>query len=150
MNMWKANGIMMNSEKCFYCAKLLRSQTDNVQQQKPYQSNYKGVSYECCCDHCLEAAQKYLMDNENKKMYLYGIIFISSIIMLFIAFRGAKNMIPIYICEIICGIAFILFPYPVINFVTLKNQGIKKVKSISSITGLILGIIGILALINVL
>ena len=147
MSIWKANGIM-NSEKCFYCAKLLQEQTDNFQEQKSYQSNYKEVTYKCCCDHCLESSQKYLTDNENKKIYLYGIIFLSSVIMLFIAVQGAKNMIPVYICEIICGIAFILFPYPVINFVTLKNQGIKKVKTVSLITGLIFATIGLLALID--
>lgn len=147
--MWKVNGIVMNNEKCFYCAKLLKNQKDNTPEQKIYHSNYKGGSFECCCDDCIKSSQKYLSDNETKKMYLYGIIFISSIIMLFITIQGAKNMRLIYICEIICGLAFILFPYPVINFVTLKNQGIKKVKIVSSITGLILGTIGFLALINI-
>lgn len=150
MNMWKVNGIKMNSEKCFYCAKLLNNHMDDVDPKKLCRSDYKGVSFECCSDQCLELSRKYLLDNENKKMYLYGIIFLSSIIMLWIAFHGAKNMIAVYICEIICGISFIIFPYPVINFVTLKNQGIKKVKIVSSVTGFILGAIGTLALISAL
>ena len=123
-------------EKCVYCGKPVP--------EKPLEFRIKNTVLTVCTEECLEATNKYFAKDRTYKALLYLIILAAAVVIVITAFaNGGSNMLAANVMQIIVGLAFILFPYPVSVLNTYKNCSIVTIIKGSRIAGWILALSGL-------
>ena len=91
-------------------------------------------SFEVCCADCAEKTEQYI---KLDKRFKTGIGFVIS------AFFGGDSplrMIGAYAGQLVAGLAFIAFPYPVTSFERFHAMSIRGVTRLTCIIGLVLSV----------
>ncbi|HWQ78940.1 MAG TPA: hypothetical protein VN381_08985 [Anaerovoracaceae bacterium] len=123
-------------EKCVFCGK---SVPDN-----PLEIRIKNTVLNACTEECLAAADEYFAKDRRYKMLLYMIILAAAVVILITALtNGGSDMFAAHVMQIIVGLAFVIFPYPVSVLNTYKNCPIVTVMKGSRIAGWVLALSGL-------
>ena len=97
--------------KCVYCGGDLP--------EKPTKVKVCTRSFEVCCADCAAKTEQYTKLDKRFKTALYLLVFLGGIGFVISAFFGGDSplrMIGAYAGQLIAGLAFIAFPYPVTSF----------------------------------
>ena len=123
-------------DKCVFCGKPVP--------EKPLEIRIKNTVLSVCTEECLAAANTYFAKDRTYKMLLYMIILAAAIVIIITALaNGGSNMFAAHVMQIIVGLAFILFPYPVSVLNSYKNCPIVTIIKGSRIVGWILALSGL-------
>lgn len=116
-------------ERCVYCGKILS--------KKCVKAKAHMREFWVCDDECKKETEKYVKLDKKYKLTMYLMIFVGGIGFMISALfgSGAHMMFGAYIGQIIAGVAFLIFPYPIISFETFMTTSIRTVKRISRLIG---------------
>ena len=98
-------------------------------------------SFEVCCADCAEKTEQYIKLDKRFKTALYLMVFLGGIGFVISAFFGGDSplrMIGAYAGQLVAGLAFIAFPYPVTSFESFHAMSIRGVTRLTRIIGLVL------------
>lgn len=125
--------------KCVYCGKKI--------EEGKYKAKAITREFPVCSEECAGKTERYVAQDKKYKIVLYVIIFICAVGILLnvLANRGMQL---IYAVQILAGLGFLLFPYPVSSFESFYSCSISKVKLISRIIGLFFILWGTFLLVN--
>lgn len=129
-------------EKCVYCGKAL---PENKLMAKVHTRSF-GV----CCETCREQTERYVQMDKRFKTALYLLVFAGGLGFLISAFFGGDgplHMIGAYIGQLIAGLAFVAFPYPISSFETFHAMSIRRVTGITRLVGLALSLSAVVLMI---
>lgn len=129
-------------EKCVYCGKAL---PENQLMAKVHTRSF-GV----CCETCREQTERYVRMDKRFKTALYLLVFAGGLGFLISAFFGGDgplHMIGAYIGQLIAGLAFVAFPYPISSFETFHAMSIRRVTGITRLVGLALSLSAVVLMI---
>lgn len=132
-------------EKCVYCGKAL---PENRPMAKVHTRSF-GV----CCESCREKTERYVKQDKRFKTALYLLVFAGGLGFVFSAFFGGSgplHMLGAYIGQLIAGLAFLAFPYPISSFETFHSMSIRRVTQITRFIGLVLSISAVVLLVMTL
>ena len=122
-------------EKCVYCGGDLP--------EKPTKVKVRTRSFEVCCADCAEKPEQYIKLDKRFKTALYLLVFLGGIGFVISAFFGGDSplrMIGAYAGQLVAGLAFIAFPYPVPSFESFHAMSIRGVTRLTRIIGLVLSV----------
>ena len=122
-------------EKCVYCGGDLP--------EKPTKVKVRTRSFEVCCADCAEKTEQYIKRDKRFKTALYLLVFLGGIGFVISAFFGGDSplrMIGAYAGQLVAGLAFIAFPYPVTSFESFHTMSIRGVTRLTRIIGLVLSV----------
>ena len=122
-------------EKCVYCGGDLP--------EKPTKVKVRTRSFEVCCADCAEKTERYIKLDKRFKTALYLMVFLGGIGFVISAFFGGDSplrMIGAYAGQLVAGLAFIAFPYPVTSFERFHAMSIRGVTRLTCIIGLVLSV----------
>lgn len=125
-------------EKCVYCGKELP--------EKPVKVKVKTRSFDVCSDGCSKETETYLANDKRFKTALYLLVFaggIGFVISSFFGGDGPMRMLGAYIGQLVAGLAFLFFPYPIISFESFHATSIRAVTLLTRIIGLLLAVTAI-------
>lgn len=127
-------------EKCVYCGKNLA--LENIF-AKAHTREF-GV----CSNNCKSKTEDYVQKDKKYKLSMFLLILLGGLgFMASILFgNGENNMMLAYLGQILAGIAFLLFPYPIVSFETFFTTPIKKIIVISKVVGIFFIVWGIVLL----
>lgn len=128
-------------DKCVCCGKDLP--------QKPIKVKAHTRSFEVCSDACKQGTQTYLARDKRFKTALYLLVLVGGIgfaISAFFGGDGPYRMVAAYIGQLIAGVAFLAFPYPVISFESFHAMSIRGVTRLTRIIGALLAASGLVFL----
>ena len=97
-------------------------------------------SFEVCCADCAEKTEQYIKLDKRFKTALYLLVFLGGIGFVISAFFGGDSplrMIGAYAGQLVAGLAFIAFPYPVTSFESFHAMSIRGV---TRMIGLVLSV----------
>lgn len=125
-------------EKCVYCGKGIT--------QQPIKAMANTRKFSVCSEQCKDRMETYIKQDKKYKLIMYMMIFVGGCGFLISALfgKGSQGMLVAYLGQILAGVAFLLFPYPIISFETFFSVPIKKVTMISKILGSILIVWGLM------
>lgn len=129
-------------EKCVYCGKAL---PENKLMAKVHTRSF-GV----CCECCREQTERYVRQDKRFKTALYLLVFAGGLGFLISAFFGGSgplHMLGAYIGQLVAGLAFIAFPYPVSSFETFHAMSIRRVTWITRAIGLALSVSAVILMV---
>ena len=118
-------------EKCVYCGGDLP--------EKPTKVKVRTRSFEVCCADCAEKTEQYIKLDKRFKTALYLLVFLGGIGFVISAFFGGDSplrMIGAYAGQLVAGLAFIAFPYPVTSFESFHTMSIRGVTRLTRMIGL--------------
>lgn len=120
--------------KCVYCGK--KFEDDSIKAS--------GLTREfaVCCETCKEGTERYVQMDKKYKLYMYLAIFVAAVSILLNVVLG-KGMALIYCMQVLAGIAFLIFPYPISSFESFYSCPIKAVVWVCRIIGLFFILFGI-------
>ena len=104
-------------EKCVYCGGDLP--------EKPTKVKVRTRSFEVCCADCAAKTEQYIKLDKRFKTALYLLVFLGGIGFVISAFFGGDSplrMIGAYAGQLVAGLAFIAFPYPVTSFELSRDE----------------------------
>ena len=113
-------------EKCVYCGGDLP--------EKPTKVKVRTRSFEVCCADCAAKTEQYIKLDKRFKTALYLLVFLGGIGFVISAFFGA------YAGQLVAGLAFIAFPYPVTSFESFHAMSIRGVTRLTRMIGLVLSV----------
>ena len=122
-------------EKCVYCGGDLP--------EKPTKVKVRTRSFEVCCADCAEKTEQYIKLDKRFKTALYLLVFLGGIGFVISAFFGGDSplrMIGAYAGQLVAGLTFIAFPYPVTSFESFHAMSIRGVTRLTRIIGLVLSV----------
>ena len=117
--------------KCVYCGGDLP--------EKPTKVKVCTRSFEVCCADCAAKTEQYIKLDKRFKTALYLLVFLGGIGFVISAFFGGDSplrMIGAYAGQLIAGLAFIAFPYPVTSFESFHAMSIRGVTRLTRMIGL--------------
>lgn len=126
-------------EKCVYCGKTLP--------EKPVKAKVHTRSFEVCSNECCEQTETYVAKDKRFKTALYLLVFAGGIGFVLSSFFGGDSpirMFGAYIGQLVAGLAFLFFPYPVISFESFHAVSIRGVTRLTRIIGLLLAVTAII------
>lgn len=129
-------------EKCVYCGKALP--------EKKLMAKVHTRSFGVCCEACREQTERYVQMDKRFKTALYLLVFAGGLGFLISAFFGGDgplHMIGAYIGQLIAGLAFVAFPYPISSFETFHAMSIRRVTGITRLVGLALSLSAVVLMI---
>jgi len=109
-------------EKCVYCGGDLP--------EKPTKVKVRTRSFEVCCADCAAKTEQYIKLDKRFKTALYLLVFLGGIGFVISAYAG----------QLVAGLAFIAFPYPVTSFESFHAMSIRGVTRLTRIIGLVLSV----------
>lgn len=120
--------------KCVYCGK--KFEDDAIKAS--------GLTREfaVCSETCKEGTERYVRLDKKYKLYMYLAIFVAAISILLNLVLG-KGMTLIYCMQVLAGVAFLIFPYPISSFESFYSCPIKTVVWVCRIIGLFFILFGI-------
>lgn len=126
----------MEQINCVYCG--------NKLEYKTYWARAVTRNFKVCCPDCKKKMERYVEKDKKYKTLMYLMIFFAGVLYLisYTFGKGAVKYIPGYIAQLICGVAFVVFPYPIISFETFYRIPIKKTLIISRVVGVLFLISG--------
>lgn len=119
-------------EKCVYCGGDLP--------EKPTKVKVRTRSFDVCC---AAKTEQYIKLDKRFKTALYLLVFLGGIGFVISAFFGGDSplrMIGAYAGQLVAGLAFIAFPYPVTSFESFHAMSIRGVTRLTRIIGLVLSV----------
>jgi len=125
----------MSEKKCVYCGKPCP--------KEPFKAEGYTRNFAVCSADCKEKTETYLKNDKKFKLPMYLMVFIGGIAFMISAFLGDQTMIYAYSGQILAGIAFIIFPYPVSSFEAFFRMPIKQVTILIRLIGIFLTVFGI-------
>lgn len=127
-------------EKCVYCGRDLP--------EKPFKAKAHTRKFDVCSEECKEKTERYVAQDKRFKTLMYLMIFVGGIGFVVSAMfgKGANSMLGAYIGQIIAGVAFLFFPYPITSFESFHAMSIKGVTRLCRIIGIVLVVWGIVLL----
>ncbi|MGE4549504.1 MAG: TRASH domain-containing protein [Intestinibacillus sp.] len=127
--------------KCVYCGKPLP--------ERPLRAKVHTRAFEVCCEACREQTERYVKQDKKWKLLMYLMIFVGGTGFLLSAFLGSGRygMTGAYAGQILAGLAFLFFPYPIASFETFHAMSIKAVTLLCRVIGLVFVIWGVVLLI---
>lgn len=127
--------------KCVYCGKTLP--------ERPLLAKVHTRAFEVCCKDCQEQAERYVKQDKKWKLPMYLMIFFGGTGFLLSAILGSGRygMTGAYVGQVIAGLAFLFFPYPIASFETFHTMPIRAVTWVCRVIGLIFVIWGVVLLI---
>ena len=129
------------SDACVFCGQPF--------EERPLRVKVKERTFPICSETCKIATEQYLAKDKKYKLPLFLVIFVAAIIIMITAITEG-NMLAANVMQILVGLAFILWPYPVANFTTFEKCPIQTTKRIIRIIGFILAFFGVILVINAL
>ena len=114
-------------EKCVYCGGDLP--------EKPTKVKVRTRSFEVCCADCAAKTEQYIKLDKRFKTALYLLVFLGGIGFVISAFFGGA-----YAGQLVAGLAFIAFPYPVTSFESFHAMSIRGVTRLTRMIGLVLSV----------
>jgi Archaeal TRASH domain. len=130
--------------KCVYCGKKISSE--------PHKAKAHTRYFDVCGDVCKEKVVDYVKKDKKFKLPMFLAIFIGGIGFFISAMLGSgdRMMLGAYIGQVLAGIVFLIFPYPIVSFETFETVAIKKVNLICRCIGIFFLVFGIILLHSVL
>lgn len=122
-------------ENCVYCGKPLGD--------APLRAKVHTRAFGVCCEACREQTEAYVQRDKRFKTALYLLVFVGGLGFLISAFLGEDrplHMVGAYIGQLVAGLAFLAFPYPVTSFESFHNMSIRSVTRLTRVIGLALSI----------
>lgn len=122
-------------EKCVYCGGDLP--------EKPTKVKVRTRSFEVCCADCAAKTEQYIKLDKRFKTALYLLVFLGGIGFVISAFFGGDSplrMIGAYAGQLVAGLTFIAFPYPVTSFESFHAMSIRGVTRLTRMIGLVLSV----------
>ena len=95
------------------------------------------------CADCAAKTEQYIKLDKRFKTALYLLVFLGGIGFVISAFFGGDSplrMIGAYAGQLIAGLAFIAFPYPVTSFESFHAMSIRGVTRLTRMIGLVLSV----------
>lgn len=126
--------------KCVYCGKEIKE--DGMKAMAATRE------FPVCSEQCEQGMKEYVKKDRKYKLKMYVMIMIGGCGFLISALfgKGTNGMLVAYLGQILAGIAFLIFPYPIISFETFEATSIRTVTIISKVVGLLLIIWGMVLL----
>ncbi|MDO4312065.1 MAG: hypothetical protein Q4C52_03160 [Eubacteriales bacterium] len=126
---------------CVYCGSELGYKT--------YWARAVTRNFKVCCPECKQKMEQYVEKDKKYKTLMYLMIFFAGIsyLLSYTFGHGLVKNVPGYIAQLICGIAFAVFPYPIISFETFYKIPIRKTVMVCRVVGVLFLISGIFFLI---
>ncbi len=129
-------------EKCVYCGKAL---PENKLMAKVHTRSF-GV----CCEECRARTERYVQLDRRFKTALYLLVFAGGLGFMISAFFGGDgplHMVGAYIGQLVAGLAFLAFPYPISSFETFHSMSISRVTKSTRMSGLVLSVSAVVLLV---
>ena len=111
--------------------------------KKPTKVKVCTRSFEVCCADCAAKTEQYIKLDKRFKTALYLLVFLGGIGFVNSAFFGGDSplrMIGAYAGQLVAGLAFIAFSYPVTSFESFHAMSIRGVTRLTRIIGLVLSV----------
>ncbi|MFI3174561.1 MAG: TRASH domain-containing protein [Bacillota bacterium] len=116
-------------ENCVFCG-------NSITEEK-YLAKAHTREFGVCCEQCKNSTEIYIEKDKKYKLAMFFMILLGGIgfVLSIVLGKGETQMMMAYCGQIVAGLAFALFPYPIISFESFFTTSIKKTMLISRIVG---------------
>lgn len=128
-----------SSDACVFCGQPFGA--------RPLRVKVKERTFPVCSETCKHSTQDYLAKDKKYKLPLFLVIFVAAIVIMLTALR-AGNMLGAHVMQVLVGLAFMVWPYPVANFTTFERCPIVTTKRIIRVVGFALAAFGIILVVH--